>query len=160
MKVKNPDRVMRIFRVVATVAVVGLFYIVFTFFRLDWVTYDSVVRYWTVESMACQGQAAQPVIRFYKARNAEPDFPIHYNAGFHHYLAQRSASEGAVEIRRRVVGYLPEWDYAIIVAKSIEGKAVPDAWLMAPDDYKDCAFARVKDRDEPKKSTVIRLREE
>jgi hypothetical protein len=110
--------------------------------------------------MACQGGVAQPVIRFYKARNSEPDFPIHYNAGFHQYLAERTASEGTVEIKRRIVGYLPEWDYGIIVAKSIEGKAVSDTWRMLPDEYEECAFARVENRDEPKKSKLIRLRDE
>jgi len=131
-------RVTWVLGTIAAVAMGGFMYMVVVFFRLDWVRYDTVERYWKVEAMKCVDEPIKPVILLLRHPGASPDIPIRFNRSLYNHLKKQESDQ--VEVNRKKVGYIRELDYGIIVPLSIEGKHVSKKLLMSRDRLSDCEF--------------------
>ncbi|MFV2056381.1 MAG: hypothetical protein ACC707_07920 [Thiohalomonadales bacterium] len=137
MREIDSARMTWILSITAFIAIAIFLYVVSAIFRLDWVRYDSVEREWRLESLLCDKQKPHTVIRFYRTSLNDPDFPMHFNANWYEYLSQQQQT---VTIKRKLVGYLPEWDYGIIVPLTIAGKKVNHRSIIPPEQTLDCKF--------------------
>ncbi len=139
MKEIDSRRMTWIISVIATLALGSFMYMVVVFFRLDWVRYDTVERYWNVEAMKCADEPIKPVILLSRHPGAEPDIPLRFNRSLYNHLKKQDSD--SVEVNRKKVGYLREWDYGIIVPLSIAGKHVSKMSLMPTERLSDCSFS-------------------
>ena len=138
MKEIDSKRMTKIISIGGAVAMLSFLYMIICFFRLDWIRYDLVQRSWQVESMLCENQAPLSVIRFYKKPDTDADIPIRFSKPMLEHLNQQQQT--SVEVKRKLVGYLREWDYGIILPLTIAGKRVSDRTLIPRQLYVDCEF--------------------
>jgi len=152
----DSKRVIWVLGTIAAVAMGGFMYMVVIFFRLDWVRYDTVDRYWKVEAMKCVDEPVKPVILLLRQSDANPDILIRFNRSLYNHLKKQESS--LVEVNRKKVGYIREWDYGIIVPLSIEGKHVSKMSLMSQDYLSECEFYLDKELEARAVSTRRKMR--
>jgi len=139
MKDIDSRRMTWIISVVSAIALSSFMYLIVVFFRLDWVRYDTVERYWDVEVMKCVDEPVKPVILLSRHQGASPEIPLYFDRSLYRHLQKQNSD--IVMVNRKKVGYLREWDYGIIVPLSIEGKHVSRASLMPREYLSDCSFS-------------------
>ncbi len=138
------------------VAVITFLYTVHTFFRLDRVSEETVKRYWSIQAMDCVEQESQPVFVFHEEKNADLDFALRFSRTLYDHLSKKSSD--TVRVNRKLIGYLPEWDYGLVVVKSVAGRRVLDGWRIPSDQQTECAFRPDETIKKATLTTKIQLR--
>jgi len=149
MESTEENRAGKIIAVIGAVAMVLFSYMIVCFFRLEWVRYDTVERSWQVETMHCENQEPIPVIHLYMKPDAQPDIPIRYSSAMFEHLNQQSQND--LPVKRKLIGYLREWDYGTIILQSIAGRYVDKRTIIFEHQYQDCEY---KKSDNVKKTSV------
>ncbi len=156
METKGSRRISKALITFMVIAKVSYVYMVVTFFRMDWVEYDTVERSWSVEAMECVSEPARAVIVFYEDTSSDPDFPLRFTRALYNHLS--SQPQRAVSINRKVIGYLPEWNYGIFIPRSVAGRSVNDGWIIPKDAYDGCSFLADANVTKQALSTKVRMR--
>lgn len=136
-------RMTKIIAIGGSIAMLIFMYMVTTFFRLDWVRYDVVDRNWKVESMLCKNLPPALTIRMYKNNNTEVDFSIYFNEVMFEHLDQQPAK--IVAVKRKLTGYLREWDYGLIQPLTIADKDVTKRAYIPQEQQLNCEFRMADD---------------
>ncbi len=154
MRVIETKKMVRILTILTITLMGGFLYMVVTFFRLDHVETDTVDRFWNLKAMECANEAAIPVIAFSSNDNNddEPDFSLRFSRSLYNHLNKQGS--GAIKVSRKVIGYLPEWDYGIIIVKAVAGKRVKESSRILSDQNANCRFRN----DETMKDNILQTK--
>ncbi len=121
-------------------------YMVSAFFRTDRVWDETFHMSWAVQAMDCKSAKRLPVLVFRDDDNITPEFVLYFSPSF--YAKLRPFESQLVNVKKRYVGYLKEWNWGLIEFKSVEGHKVQKGWRVPQEQLESCVLyddERVKD---------------
>ena len=118
-------------------AIGSLLYMVQSFFRMDRVTYETESFFWQVQSLVCDDGEGEPILVFSEKKDGDAQVLLRFSQPLHNHINQLGSEQ--VEVSRRVVGRLAEWEGSgIVVAQAVGGKKVIDSWRLSEQELDEC----------------------